>query len=70
MLFVSELPLNQLTVMAINVNGMSLEAGDNNMADAQICEVGTALAALQLGCEVAVCHILLTILFVNCKTVT
>jgi hypothetical protein len=56
MLFVSKPLLNQLTVMAINVNGMPLEASNNCMADVQICEVGTAL---NFECEVAVCHILL-----------
>ena len=59
MLFVSKPPLNQLTVMAINVNGMPLEASNNSKSDVQICEVGTALAALKLGCGVAICHILL-----------
>jgi hypothetical protein len=59
MLFVSKPLLNQLTIMAINVNGVPFEASNNSMADAQICEVGTALAALKFGCEVAVCHILL-----------
>ena len=44
--------------MAFNVNGMPLEASNNSRADAQICEVGTAVATVKLGCEVAVCHIL------------
>jgi len=45
--------------MAINVKGMPLEASNNSMADVQICDVAMALAALKLGCEVAICHILL-----------
>jgi hypothetical protein len=36
------------------VNVVPLEASNNNNVDAQNCEVGTALAALKLWCEVAI----------------